>query len=125
VKAPGPHEPVLPPGTDLVVGVVGLDCLGRAMDGRTVHRPELFSRVTGCAPGAPIEWEHLAALCRHPDGLFKGAASARAVLLNKVDRAPAVPTEAQLAGLDTPLVVVASLEGLVPTLFAVPGERRP
>ena len=123
VKAPGPHEPVLPPGADLVVGVVGLDCLGRAMDSGTVHRPELFSLITGCAPGAPIEWEHLEALSLHPEGLFKGAGPPRAILLNKVDRAPSLPTEAQVAGLGADLTIVASLEGPVPALFAVPGTR--
>jgi probable selenium-dependent hydroxylase accessory protein YqeC len=122
VKAPGEHEPVLPPGTDLVVGVVGLDCLGRAMDSRTVHRPELFSRVTGCAPGSPIEWEHLEALSRHPEGLFKGAGSRRVILLNKVDRAPWLPTEGQLAGLGADLAIVASLEEPVPVEFACPGR---
>jgi probable selenium-dependent hydroxylase accessory protein YqeC len=122
VKAPGEQEPVLPPGADLVVGVVGLDCLGRAMDERTVHRPERFSLITGCAPGAPIEWEHLEALSRHPEGLFKGAGLHRVILLNKVDRAPCLPTEAQLAGLGADLAIVASLEGPVPVEFACPGR---
>lgn len=112
VKAPGPHEPVIPPGTDLVVGVVGLDCLGRPMDGRTVHRPELFSRVTGCESGAAISWEHLAALCRHPEGLFKGAGAApRVVLLNKTDVAPFLPSRRQLEELVADLVLLCSLEG--------------
>ena len=111
LKAPGGDEPVLPPGINLVVGVVGLDGLGRPMDGRTVHRPELFGRVTGCAPGAPIEWEHLAALVRHTDGLFKGAGAARALLLNKIDAAPFLPSRDQLADLDVERVLLCRLEG--------------
>ncbi len=111
LKAPGDHEPVLPPGTDLVVGVVGLDGLGRPMDGRTVHRPERFTRVTGCEPGAPIAWEHLVALVRHPDGLFKGAPAARVLLLNKVDAAPFLPSRDQLAGLEVERVLLCRLEG--------------
>ena len=119
VKAPGPGEPVIPPGTDLVVGIVGLDCLGRPMDGRTVHRPELFSRVTGCSPGAPIEWAHLVALVRHPEGLFKGARGRRVVHLNKADRAPFLPSEEQILQLGAELVLVGSLEGEGPRPRAV------
>ena len=111
IKAPAPHEPVIPPGTDLVVGVVGLDCLGRPMDGRTVHRPERFARITGCDPGAAVGWEHLAALARHPEGLFKGAGTApRVVLLNKADRAPFLPSQGQLGDLAADLVLVGTLE---------------
>ena len=95
VKAPGPGEPVLPPDAGLVVvGVVGLDCLGRPMDERTVHRPERFAAVTGCRPGAAIGWEHLAALALHPEGLFKGAGPRRLLLLNKFDGAAGTPAEA-------------------------------
>jgi len=87
VKAPAAHEPVVPPGADLVAGFIGLGCLGQAMDERTVHRPECFGPVSGCGPGAPIRLEHLAALVRSPQGLFRGApAGARRVLvLNQAD----------------------------------------
>ncbi len=111
LKAPGDYEPVLPPGADLVVGVVGLDSLGRPMDGRTVHRPERFAVVTGCEPGSPIAWEHLLALVRHREGLFKGARAARALLLNKVDAAPFLPSRDQLAGLEVEMVLLCRLEG--------------
>lgn len=117
VKAPASHEPVLPPGTDLVVGVVGLDALGKPMDERTVHRPELFARVTGCPAGAPIEWRHLVALARHPEGLFKGAGRPRVVLLNKVDKAPFVPSAEQLAELGAERALVVGL--------GVPAGERP
>jgi probable selenium-dependent hydroxylase accessory protein YqeC len=111
VKAPESYEPVIPPGTGLVVGVVGLDCLGKPMDGRTVHRPERFSIVTGCPPGAPVAWEHLVALVRHPDGLFKGATPPRAVLLNKCDLASFLPSQVQLEQLSAELVLLGSVGG--------------
>jgi len=100
VKAPAPHEPVLPNATTLVLGVIGLDCLDQPMDARVVHRPERFGPVTGCAPGAPIRLEHLAALCRAPEGLFKGAPAGarRVLLLNKADLCGLAP-EAILRGL--------------------------
>jgi probable selenium-dependent hydroxylase accessory protein YqeC len=89
VKAPAEHEPALP-SCDLVLGVVGLGCLGRPMDGRSVHRPELFGPLTGCAPGEPIGVGHLAALCDAPQGLFKGVppGTPRVLLLNQADRCP-------------------------------------
>ena len=90
---------------------MGLDGLGRPMDGRTVHRPGGFARVTGCEPGSPVAWPHLEALVRHPDGLFKGAPAARALLLNKIDAAPFPPSRDQLAGLEADRVLLCRLEG--------------
>lgn len=107
IKAPAAHEPVVPVGTGLTAGVVGLDVLGWPMDGRTVHRPERFAAVTGCAPGAPIGWDHLVALARHPEGLFKGARGRRVVLLNKADEAPYLPSPGQAAALGADLVVLS------------------
>jgi probable selenium-dependent hydroxylase accessory protein YqeC len=122
VKAPAVYEPVIPPGTDLVVGVIGLDCLGRSMDGETVHRPELFARVTGCAPGTPIVWKHLAELIRHPEGLFQGAVGFRVVLLNKADRAPFLPARDQCSELAADLVLLCSLEDSESVVSSFPRE---
>lgn len=123
VKAPAPYEPVIPPGTDLAVGVVGLDCLGRPMDGRTVHRPERFGDITDCATGDPILWEHLVALARHPEGLFKGAPGSRVLLFNKADRAHAIPTRAQLADLPANRILIATLEPVEAVLDLQQGRR--
>lgn len=107
IKAPAAHEPVVPDGTLLTVGVVGLDALGRPMDGETVHRAERFAAVTGCAPGAPIGWEHVVALARDPEGLFRGARGRRAVVLNKSDAAPFRPSPVQAEALGADLVVLS------------------
>ena len=123
VKAPAPHEPVIPPGTDLVVGLVGLDCLERPMDGQTVHRPDHFSAITGCAIGEPIAWQHLAALVRHPEGLFKQAAGACVILFNKVDKAPFIPSEAQFEALPADLILLGSLEPTGRVIVIHPGRR--
>jgi probable selenium-dependent hydroxylase accessory protein YqeC len=123
VKAPAPHEPVIPPGTDLVVGVVGLDCLDRPMDSLTVHRPERFGAVTGCAPGDPILWEHLVALAHHPEGLFKQAPGPRALLLNKADRTHSIPSSLQLANLPADRILVATLEPVEAVLDLQQGRR--
>ncbi len=116
LKAPGGHEPVLPPGAGLVVGVLGLDGLGRPMDAASVHRPDRFEAVTGCEPGEPIRWDHLAALVRHPQGLFKDARGPRALLLNKADTVAERPSTAQMAELGLEGALLCSLrepEGVI------------
>ena len=123
VKAPAAFEPVLPEGPCLVVGVVGLDCLGKTLAETTVHRPANFSAVTGCAPGAPIAWEHLAALVAHPQGLFKGATGARALLLNKADATAFAPSPAQMAGLAADRVLLCSLEAANGVIVCLQGDR--
>jgi probable selenium-dependent hydroxylase accessory protein YqeC len=123
VKAPAAFEPVVPAAADLVLGLIGLGCLGRPMDGATVHRPELFGPVTGCPPGAPIGLPHLAALCRSPLGLFKGApgAARRVLVLNQADLCGLEPA-ALLEGLQSGGPVPADLI-LVCVLRERPGAR--
>lgn len=89
IKAPAAHEPVVPPATRAAIGVIGLDAPGRPMDGRMVHRPEIFGPLVGCAPGEAITATHLARLVASPQGLFKGvpAGASRIALLNKADAA--------------------------------------
>ena len=95
IKAPADHEPVLPSRPDLVLGLVGLDCLGQPMDEGVVHRPERFGPLTGATPGAPILLEHIGALCRSPQGLFKDAPpeARRVLILNKADLCAWAPTD--------------------------------
>jgi len=114
VKAPAPWEPALPPSTDLVLGVLGLDCLGRPMDGATVHRPERFQAITHCPFGAPIQGEHLEALALSPQGLFKGVppGTRRALLLNKADQCSleALPLLGRMPEACADLILVCSLQ---------------
>lgn len=87
VKAPADHEPVVPRFCGALIGVIGLDCLGRAMDGDTVHRPERFAEVTGCRSGEPVEARHLFRLAASPSGIFKSAppGASRILLFNKAE----------------------------------------
>lgn len=54
VKAHAPHEPVVAGGASCVVGVVGGWCVGAPLDAVHVHRPELFSAITGRPIGATV-----------------------------------------------------------------------
>lgn len=47
LKAPADYEPVIPKGVDWVVVLAGLSALGNPLDANIVHRPEIFSEVTG------------------------------------------------------------------------------
>ncbi len=51
-KAPGDHEPVIPPCATHVVAVVGASVLGQSLDEAHVHRPEC---VRALVPGLPSD----------------------------------------------------------------------
>jgi probable selenium-dependent hydroxylase accessory protein YqeC len=87
IKAPSEREPVIPSCATAVVGLIGLDALGKSLDDRVAHRPEILGPLVGCAPGEAISPEHLQRLAASPRGLFKGAppTAKRIVLLNKAE----------------------------------------
>ncbi len=87
VKAPADHEPQIPEETTKVVGVIGLDCLGKAIDGESVHRPELFCEITGREVGDTTDEDALLRLILSEKGLFKGVPGIceRYLLLNKAE----------------------------------------
>lgn len=87
VKAPERWEPVIPTKADLVIVVVGLDCLGRPADSLTAHRLDRFLELTRLQRGEPITPEGLSRLLTHPMGGFKNApqCAAVSVFLNKCD----------------------------------------
>jgi hypothetical protein len=51
LKGTAEHEPALPDGVTLVVAVGGVRALGKPVDEEHVHRPEVFSTLTGVGPG--------------------------------------------------------------------------
>jgi len=81
------HEPPIPAFVDLVVQVVGLAGLGKLLDDENVHRPEIFSRLSGLSPGQPMTPEAVVQVLRHGEsGLKNIPANARRVaLLNQAD----------------------------------------
>ncbi|MFH2131026.1 MAG: selenium cofactor biosynthesis protein YqeC, partial [bacterium] len=87
LKAPAPYEPVLPASTRTVVGVIGLDSLGKPLDEKTVHRSLLFSQLTGLDINQPVSPDAIQTLLLSPRGLFKDTppTAERIVILNKAD----------------------------------------
>lgn len=54
IKASAGHEPVFPPECTHLILVAGLDAVGAPLDSIHVHRPEIFSRNTGCPNGTAL-----------------------------------------------------------------------
>ncbi|MDP9478791.1 MAG: selenium cofactor biosynthesis protein YqeC [Actinomycetota bacterium] len=54
IKGTAEHEPVIPDEATLVVAVGNVRALGTPVDEEHVHRPEVFSNLTGIGPGQSI-----------------------------------------------------------------------
>ncbi len=91
LKAPAQHEPVIPEGADICVGVMGVDSLHLPLQEENVHRSAIFAQITQAEMGKVVLFKHLYALAQHEQGLFKDcpASCTRTVLLNKADCLPA------------------------------------
>lgn len=101
VKAPAPHEPVIPAVTTLLVPLMGLDGPGVPIVEPHVHRPEAMQRLLGVEPSTHFTPEMAARLLTHPAGGAKDRpAQARLLpLLNKGERAPRLATGRLIAHL--------------------------
>jgi probable selenium-dependent hydroxylase accessory protein YqeC len=88
IKAPNETEPVYPASTNLVIGVIGLDCIGQKITEEHVHRAALFSCITRGFLGEHISWQHIVELIKHSEGLFRyaPAEALKVVFINKYDR---------------------------------------
>jgi len=87
VKAPAPWEPVIPACTDLVVLVVGLDCLGRPAEERWVFRLKEFLALTGLEAGDRVTPRSIGRLVTDKKGGLKGVTPRMGFIpfLNKID----------------------------------------
>jgi probable selenium-dependent hydroxylase accessory protein YqeC len=85
VKAPGPHEPVLPTSTTLLVAVIGADALDRVIED-VAHRPMRVAAVCGCRPYERLTVARAVTLLTSPRGSMKAMpATARfAVAITRV-----------------------------------------
>jgi probable selenium-dependent hydroxylase accessory protein YqeC len=68
LKAHADHEPVVSPRADLVIAVIGADCLGAPMDDAHVHRSALLRERLGRPEGAFVTAEDVAGIVLHRDG---------------------------------------------------------
>ena len=78
LKGTASHEPLLPEGATLVIVMGGVRALGQPVDEEHVHRPDVFSELTGVGPEHTIDAEAfaralLAGLRNVPDSARKAA----------------------------------------------------
>lgn len=87
LKAPASHEPVVPYSSLWVVGLVGLDAIGKPLDEEWVFRWQIYGRLSGLARGEEVSPESVARMALHPEGLFKGTpqGASKILWLNKAD----------------------------------------
>ncbi|MFC6717700.1 selenium cofactor biosynthesis protein YqeC [Natrialbaceae archaeon GCM10025810] len=71
LKAPGDHEPRIPPGADTVLALASVRAVGRPLSESDVHRPERVSTVIGREIGEPIEPADVATILTNPEGGLK------------------------------------------------------
>jgi len=86
-KAPREWEPVIPSHTTLVIGLLGVDGVGKELNEENLFHPDGISQLTGIPMGGKMTCEGMAILMVHPQGIFKGAppSSRRVTFINKVD----------------------------------------
>jgi probable selenium-dependent hydroxylase accessory protein YqeC len=87
VKAPREWEPVIPSHTTLVIGLLGVDGVGKELNEENLFQAERISQLTGIPMGEKMTCEGMAILMVHPQGIFKGSphSSRRVAFINKVD----------------------------------------
>ena len=87
IKAHQPHDPVLPNFTTHAVIIVGADAVGARVDGKLVHRPELFRELWDVNANYQLEPEFIAkVVTSHYGYLQKVPGGVRlSYLVNKAD----------------------------------------
>jgi probable selenium-dependent hydroxylase accessory protein YqeC len=87
IKAPRENEPVIPSETTMVIGLMGLDVLGKPLNADIAFQAERLGKIMEIEPGHPITARGMAALAADPAGLFKSAplSARRVIFLNKLD----------------------------------------
>jgi probable selenium-dependent hydroxylase accessory protein YqeC len=73
LKVPADHEPVIPSGTTHLVGLVGLNGVGRPLNDQWVFRRQQFMKLTGLEPGADVSDSALTDVLVEKNGIFKNA----------------------------------------------------
>ena len=122
LKAWASHEPPIPSFVNQVVQVVGMTGVGKLLNEEHVHRPEVFSLVSGLNLGEPVTTEAVMDVLKHVEAGLKNFPehARRTALLNQAD---SPELQATAHGFVQPLlsvydsVVISSLKQ--GTVFAV------
>jgi len=87
IKAPDEHEPCIPEKTTTVLGVIGIDAVGRTLNEDNFHRAGIFLKAKHYDLNYKIDVDMVASLIGWEKGLFKDVPSnaRKLLILNKVD----------------------------------------
>ncbi len=87
LKAHNEYEPVVSHRADLVIAVIGIDCLGKPLTDEHVHRARRLGELLGREPRTCITADDVAGIFFHPRGYLKevGPQTEVTVFLSKVE----------------------------------------
>ena len=87
LKAPESYEPVIPVSSHKLIGVLGLDGIGRPLTDEWVFRPRRFAAITGLSLGETISQADYVNCLLDQEGIMQGAPIGveRYVFLNQAD----------------------------------------
>ncbi len=99
IKMPRQNEPVLMEAANVLVPVIGLDCLNKPLGPQTIFRWELASERCSLREGEPLSVTTAASIFMHRKGVCKGWLSSMQIIpfINKVDRESDEPLARELA----------------------------
>ncbi len=132
IKAPAEYEPVIPLDTDIVAGVIGMDCIGTKINKENVHRPEIFTEITNSSLDDVIGTQIVKRLINSPAGIFKNTSpgSRKIVIFNKSDTPYRITKAREIAenisessGIER--VLITSMTGNDPVMAVIePGANK-
>ncbi|MCK5199524.1 MAG: putative selenium-dependent hydroxylase accessory protein YqeC [Spirochaetales bacterium] len=129
IKAPAEYEPVIPIGTDIVAGVIGMDCIGTKINEQNVHRPGIFTKITDSLFGDIIEEHIVIRLLESPVGIFKNTSPStrKIVIFNKSDTEHRISKAREIAesiseftGIER--ILITSMIGNDPVMAVIAGS---
>ena len=101
LKAPKPHEPVIPNTTATTIAVVNMQVLGKPLTEDYVHRIEEVQAIMGIPLGDRITPEGVARLLGHDNGIFQYAQRKRIVFCTGCDTVDSTVVDAFLRALQS------------------------
>lgn len=101
LKAPKPHEPVIPTNTVTTIAVVNMRVLGKPLTEDYVHRIEEVQAIMEVSLGYRITPEGVVRLLRHEQGVFQYARGKRVVFCTGCDTVDSTVVDAFLQALQS------------------------
>jgi len=94
LKACAPHEPVVPPFSDCIVALAGLDVVAKPLTEEWVFRSSIFSRITGLELMQNVTESSIASIMLHDMSSItvSGEKCMKIAFLNKADNLEALKT---------------------------------